>query len=97
MGGVRRVVAIAAATLAMPTAAWAVGFDDPTPADPGQQLDTAPGVPYANNQRQDAPNDPEHDNAEPDGGTSTNLFDERFDFSHHLPWTRCQPSSTPPS
>jgi len=37
MGGVRRGLAIAVAVLATPTAAWAAGFDAPTPADPGRQ------------------------------------------------------------
>ena len=79
---------IAAALMALPGAAWAAGFDAPSSNDPSQQLDGAPSpAPYTNVQRQDTPNDPKYDNAEPppppqeDGSTpSTNIFDERFDL-----------------
>ena len=72
--------------LAPPAAAWAQrDFDDPASDDPSQQLDggTPAGVPYPNVQRDDTPNDPGYDRAEPDdpdGGTSTNIFEERFDL-----------------
>ena len=65
---------------AAPAAALAAGFDDPVPADPGQQLDTLPGVPYDNNQRSDTPDDPDYDSAEPPEQTQTNIFEERFDL-----------------
>jgi len=64
-------------------------FDNPGSNDPSQQLDGGtPPVPanphnYPNVQRDDTPNDPGYDRAEPDdpdGGTSTNLFEERFDL-----------------
>ena len=79
---------VAAALLALPAAAWAAGFDAPSSNDPSQQLDGAPApAPYPNVQRQDTPNDPKYDNAEPppppqeDGSApSTSVFDERFDL-----------------
>lgn len=57
-------------------AAGAGGFDDPASNDTSQQF--APG----NVQRQDTPNDPNYDRAEPDSArpSSTNLRDERFDL-----------------
>lgn len=79
--GLRRTGLVGALiVLALPGAAWAQGFDDPASNDPSQQLDTEPGP---NVQRQDTPNDPEYDNAEPDDpqmGGATNIFDERFDL-----------------
>ncbi len=71
--------ALGALTAGLPAGAGAQaacgGFDDPCSHDPSQQF--APG----NVQRQDTPNDPDYDSAEPDGGgTSTNLYDERFDL-----------------
>ena len=73
---------MAAAVLALATgfapAAPARDFDDPDSHDPRQQF--APG----NVQRQDTPNDPEYDRAEPDDEDavkgSTNLYDERYDL-----------------
>ena len=75
------VAAALAASLALPAAAWA-GFDNPTPADPGQQFGAD------NPQRHDTPNDYHYDYAEPDDETtppdgqlpSTNIFDERYDL-----------------
>ena len=72
----------AAAVLALATgfapAAPARDFDDPASHDPRQQF--APG----NVQRQDTPNDPDYDKAEPDDEDavdgSTNLYDERYDL-----------------
>ena len=69
------------ALLVLPAAAWGAGFDDPASSDPSQQFGAGP----ANPQRQDTPNDPSYDFAEPDDETegapdSTNLFDERFDL-----------------
>ena len=58
-------------------AALASDFDHPASSDTSQQF-AAGSV-----QRQDTPNDPEYDQAEPDnpgGPTSTNLYDERFDL-----------------
>ncbi len=75
-------VSLLAGLLALTGVSFAAGFDAPASNDPSQQLDTLPPpAPYGPNvQRQDTPNDPEYDNAEPDGGTSTNIFDERFDL-----------------
>src|SRR5947208_1316713 len=69
-----------ALALALPGAAIAIpvatGFENPGSHDTSQQF--TPG----NFQRQDTPNDPNYDEAEPDGNpqTSTNLYDERFDL-----------------
>jgi len=65
--------------LAVPAAAGALvrNFEAPASNNPYQQY--TPG----NVQRQDTPNDPVYDQAEPDtqnGRTSTNLYDERFDL-----------------
>ncbi len=90
--GLRRVgFACALVALALPLGS-AIGqappprnFDAPKSDDPSQQLDRgAPaGVPYPNVQRDDTPNDPAYDRAEPgepDGGTSSSIFEERFDL-----------------
>lgn len=72
-----------AAALVLPAMAVA-GFDDPAPiASPQQQLDGGLPfpAPYDNVQRDDTPNDPDYDRAEPDlpdPNPSTNVFDERF-------------------
>src|SRR5436190_1599491 len=69
-----------ALALAPPGAAIAIpvatGFENPGSHDTSQQF--TPG----NVQRQDTPNDPNYDQAEPDGSpqTSSNIFDERFDL-----------------
>jgi hypothetical protein len=62
-------------------------FDAPASNDSSQQFDTLPPpVPYGTDvQRDDTPNDPDYDIAEPDDPTpgvtpSTNIFDERFDL-----------------
>jgi hypothetical protein len=63
--------------LAIPASALAAGFDAPESNDTSQQF--GPG----NVQRDDTPNDPGYDGAEPDdpdGPTATNLYDERFDL-----------------
>ena len=60
-----------------PAAAVARDFDAPASHDTSRQF--MPG----NVQRQDTPNDPAYDAAEPDdedGGTATSLYDERFDL-----------------
>src|SRR3954453_21175289 len=52
-------------------------FEQPASEDPSQQF----GV--VNPQRQDTPNDPGYDRAEPDdedGVSSTNIYDEQFGF-----------------
>ena len=55
------------AALALPATAFAAGFDDPASNDPSQQFDGGgPAVPYDNVQRDDTPNDPDYDRAEPD-------------------------------
>ena len=69
--------------LLLPGAAVATGagFDNPTSNDTSQQF-TPPPAP-TNPQRQDRPNDPEYDRAEPDttsSDPSTNFYDERFDL-----------------
>ena len=66
------------AACAGPAAAIASDFEHPASNDTSQQF-----VPGANIQRQDTPNDPVYDQAEPDtqhGHTSSNFFDERFDL-----------------
>src|SRR5437763_9667825 len=64
--------------IALPGAAEALAsdFEHPASNDTSQQF--APG----NVQRQDTPNDPNYDQAEPDGNpqTSSNIYDERFDL-----------------
>src|SRR4051794_26732705 len=68
------IVLIAATTAgALPVA---TNFENPGSHDTSQQF--TPG----NVQRQDTPNDPNYDEAEPDGSpqTSSNIFDERFDL-----------------
>jgi hypothetical protein len=68
--------------LLVPGAAIALAsdFDHPASSNTSQQF-TPPPAP-TNPQRQDKPNDPEYDNAEPDGNTphTTNFYDERFDL-----------------
>lgn len=87
------IVAIAVAALCLLASTLVVGdafgqagrdFDNPTSDDPSQQF--APG----SAQRDDTPNDPDYDRAEPDdpdstdnGGTvdpSTSIYDERYDL-----------------
>ncbi|MFA5788044.1 MAG: S8 family serine peptidase, partial [Actinomycetota bacterium] len=74
------IVATAVGTLMASTAgSGAAGrdFDNPTSHDTGQQFATG------NVQRQDTPNDPNYDQAEPDdpeGATATDLYSERFDL-----------------
>src|SRR4051812_2905265 len=55
-------------------------FDSPASSDTSQKF-TPPPDP-TNPQRQDKPNDPNYDQAEPDGNLphSTNFYDERFDL-----------------
>src|SRR5438270_12891561 len=67
-----------AALVAGPAIALGSDFEHPASHDAAQQF-----VPGANVQRQDTPNDPEYDQAEPDtrhGQTSSNFYDERFDL-----------------
>ncbi len=78
---IRRATALACLALLVPAGASAIGssFDDPASHDTSQQF-TTPNV-----QRQDTPNDPNYDQAEPDtqqpaDKRSTNLYDERFDL-----------------
>ncbi len=71
--------ALVVAMLVLPAAALAAGFDAPASTDPSQQF--APG----NVQRQDTPNDPGYDIAEPDdetpgGGTASSIYEERYDL-----------------
>ena len=68
-----RILAVALAALLL----CGFSFENPGSQDPSQQFD------QDNVQRQDTPNDPDYDVAEsddPQGGTSTNIFDERFDL-----------------
>src|SRR3954470_18284551 len=78
----KRAAAVAAVLLFVPGAAVATGagFDSPGSNDTSQKF-TPPPDP-TNPQRQDTPNDPDYDQAEPDGNpqTSTNMYDERFDL-----------------
>ena len=70
--------ALGALAIAAPAAALGSDFEHPASNDTSQQF-----VPGANVQRQDTPNDPVYDQAEPDtqhGHTSSNFFDERFDL-----------------
>jgi hypothetical protein len=63
--------------MAMAAPATARDFDAPASHDTSRQF--TPG----NVQRQDTPNDPAYDAAEPDDedhGTATSLYDERFDL-----------------
>ena len=63
-------------------AASARDFDAPASNDSSQQFPSLLNG-FANVQRQDTPNDPGYDPAElddEDGGTATNLYDERFDL-----------------
>ncbi len=79
-----------AVLLAVPAAAQAPtrNFDDPTrtPNDTQQQLQSPgpPGQPVGPNvQRNDTPNDPNYDGAEPDdpdNGDKTSIYDEQFDL-----------------
>ncbi len=71
---------LAAVALALPTAALAT-FDEPGSSDPSQQLDDVlPILPYENVQRDDTPDDPDYDRAEPPENTATSMFEERFDL-----------------
>jgi Subtilase family len=76
-----RAILIAAVALLAPGAAFAVAsdFEHPASNDTSQQFTAPPAV---NPQRVDKPNDPDYDNAEPDGNTphTTNFYDERFDL-----------------
>ena len=76
--GWRVVLAVALFLLiCVPASALARDFDNPASNNPDQQF--TPG----SVQRDDTPNDPSYDAAEPDdedGGTATNLYDERFDL-----------------
>ncbi len=87
-GTVRLMLAVLGAlAFAVPAAALARDFEDPVSPDTSQQFGETAAT---NPQRQDTPNDPDYDRAEPDdqdgaagGGTvptSTNIFDERFDL-----------------
>src|SRR4051812_15526674 len=83
----KRAAAVAAVLLFVPGAAVATGagFDNPSSNDTSQQFTPPanPPAPASNPQREDTPNDPDYDQAEPDtqqSDTSTNLFDERFDL-----------------
>src|SRR4051812_13982510 len=83
----KRAAAVAAVLLFVPGAAVATGagFDNPSSNDTSQQFTppVSPPAPPSNPQREDTPNDPDYDQAEPDtqqADTSTNLFDERFDL-----------------
>ncbi|PZR68632.1 MAG: hypothetical protein DLM63_03585 [Solirubrobacterales bacterium] len=63
--------------------AGASDFAHPASQDPSQQFTRGFPLGLGNVQRQDTPNDPHYDNAEPDtahGRSSTDLFDERFDL-----------------
>ena len=63
-------------------AASARDFNAPASNDTSQQFPWLLNG-FANVQRDDTPNDPGYDVAEPDdddGGTATNLYDERFDL-----------------
>jgi len=71
-----------ALALLVPVAALALAsdFEHPASSDTSQQF-TPPPAP-TNPQRQDKPNDPGYDRAEPDGNLphTTNFYDERFDL-----------------
>ncbi|HEU4979055.1 MAG TPA: S8 family serine peptidase [Solirubrobacteraceae bacterium] len=75
---------LAAVALASTGTAVAAGsdFDHPASNDTSQQFAYGPPLGPGNVQRQDVPNDPDYDSAEPDSAhrTSTNLYDERFDL-----------------
>src|SRR5438105_1490984 len=61
-----------------PALGLASDFEHPASSDTSQQF-----VVHVNAQRQDTPNDPVYDQAEPDtlhGHTSSNFYDERFDL-----------------
>jgi uncharacterized membrane protein YgcG len=58
-------------------------FEHPASGDTAQQFAYGKPLGPGNVQRQDTPNDPDYDQAEPDdedGRRSTNLYDERFDL-----------------
>ena len=71
--------------LVLPAAALAAadhGFDAPADHDTSQQLQ-APGYIGPNAQRNNTPNDPDYDSAEPDdpdNGGKTSIYDEQFDL-----------------
>src|SRR5712692_7378906 len=81
-GRVRRVAAASLGLGVLAVAAGGAGaagrdFEHPSSHVTSQQFA------IANVQRQDTPNDPDYDSAEPDdqdGRTSTNLYDEQFDL-----------------
>jgi hypothetical protein len=63
--------------------AAASDFEHPASGDTSQQLSYGRPLGPGNVQREDTPNDPNYDRAEPDathGRTSTNFYDERFDL-----------------
>jgi hypothetical protein len=79
----RRALAALALALVLPGAATALAsdFDHPASNDTSQQF-TPPPAP-TNPQRQDTPDDPDYDCAEPDTAQapcSNNFYDERFDL-----------------
>src|SRR4051794_41002998 len=79
VGVLRRVVIVMVlALVASAPVAWGRDFEHPASHDTAQQLTTS------GPQRDDTPNDPGYDNAEPDdpdtASPSTNIYDERFDL-----------------
>ncbi|MBN8870660.1 MAG: FG-GAP repeat protein [Solirubrobacterales bacterium] len=80
-GTVLLALAILLGTVA--TASAARDFWNPASNDSSQQFPLLPPPLDGNVQRDDTPNDPGYDPAEPDdedGGAATNLYDERFDL-----------------
>ncbi|HNG56992.1 MAG TPA: S8 family serine peptidase, partial [Solirubrobacterales bacterium] len=68
---------------AVTTASAARDFWNPASSDSSQQFPLLPPPLDGNVQRDDTPNDPGYDRAEPDdedGATTTNIYDERFDL-----------------
>ena len=82
----RRLIGVAGALVlatAVPAAALGHDFDHPASNDTAQQFSYGMPLGPGNVQRQDTPNDPNYDNAEPDtahGRTSSDLYDERYDL-----------------
>ena len=73
---VRVLVLLVAALTAIPAAhAVAAGFDDPASDDTSQQ-----SSPTGHPQRDDTPNDPDYDEAEPPERSSSSLYEERYDL-----------------
>jgi hypothetical protein len=71
------------ASVGAAAASGARDFEHPASNDPSQQFSYGVPLGLGNVQRQDTPNVPNYDNAEPDaagGRSSTDLFDERFDL-----------------